>query len=399
MRRILLLILMIVPLLAVGQKAYKPIKVALKAQNFSQAKKEADKLKTDSLYRDDIDLYLLAIEAEKGINDAENLKLYLKQKYDTLAFFSSTYNLIENARKIDSLEQRQVLTAHKQPRYRKKMATLIAQYLPNLNAGGCYLFSRAKYTEAMPYLRTCIDLPQTALGDYLQMARPKVEKSRISNAVLYLTAAFQSGRYDEVYRYKDYAMQDTLYRQKMLETLALTADQQKDTLAFQKYLEQGLREYPDNPLFFARLVDLHQARAEYAQMRILAHQQLRRDSTHCIAHAAHCIALFHEMKLDSCIEAAKLWQRHDTVSVEPLYYIGASYVGRALLIQLPDNVSSKAYKLMKAQQKAFMAKAEPVLEEYRKLAPADRKRWAPLLYKVYYVLNRGKKFEEIERQL
>ena len=97
-------------------------------------------------------------------------------------------------------------------------------------------------------------------------------------------------------------------------------------------------------------------------------------------------------------------QRHpsfnvDSTNVDDNYYIGASYVSKALQVVLPDNPSKESYRQARAQQKAYYIKAEPFLERYRALAPQSKNRWAPLLYKVYLALNKGKKFAEIEKLL
>jgi len=36
------------------------------------------------------------------------------------------------------------------------------------------------------------------------------------------------------------------------------------------------------------------------------------------------------------------------------------------------------------------------MEKYRKLAPAEKKKWAPALYRIYLNLNMGKQFDEID---
>ena len=41
----------------------------------------------------------------------------------------------------------------------------------------------------------------------------------------------------------------------------------------------------------------------------------------------------------------------------------------------------------------------PYMEKYRKMAPSDQKRWAPALYRIYFNLNMGKEFEEIDRTM
>ena len=66
---------------------------------------------------------------------------------------------------------------------------------------------------------------------------------------------------------------------------------------------------------------------------------------------------------------------------------------------LPDNINSRSYRAAVKQQKQLYASAEPYLERYRQLAPDDSKRWAPLLYKTYFALNKSGKFEEMEKIL
>ena len=39
------------------------------------------------------------------------------------------------------------------------------------------------------------------------------------------------------------------------------------------------------------------------------------------------------------------------------------------------------------------------MEKYRQLAPDKKDRWAAALYNVYYNLNMGKEFEEIDKLL
>ena len=41
--------------------------------------------------------------------------------------------------------------------------------------------------------------------------------------------------------------------------------------------------------------------------------------------------------------------------------------------------------------------ALPYMERYRALAPEDKNKWAPALYRIYLNLSMGKQFEEIDR--
>ena len=39
------------------------------------------------------------------------------------------------------------------------------------------------------------------------------------------------------------------------------------------------------------------------------------------------------------------------------------------------------------------------MENYRKLAPTEKQKWAPALYRIYFNLNMGKQFDEIDKLL
>ncbi len=39
------------------------------------------------------------------------------------------------------------------------------------------------------------------------------------------------------------------------------------------------------------------------------------------------------------------------------------------------------------------------MERYRKLAPQQKQKWGPALYRIYLNLNMGKQFDEIDRLL
>ena len=39
------------------------------------------------------------------------------------------------------------------------------------------------------------------------------------------------------------------------------------------------------------------------------------------------------------------------------------------------------------------------MEKYRTIAPDDKDKWAPALYRIYLNLNMGRKFEEIDKML
>ena len=75
---------------------------------------------------------------------------------------------------------------------------------------------------------------------------------------------------------------------------------------------------------------------------------------------------------------------------EPYFNAGTAYVNIAE--RLADRKERKLTK--QAYQKACT-----FMEQYRKLMPQEKDKWAPVLYRIYLNLNMGKQFDEIDRLL
>lgn len=378
-----------------AQRAFKPIKIALKAKNYKEVINQVDQLRKDSIYRNNPKLYLFSIEANQGLNDAENMKLYLKQKYDTLAFFSTTHQIVREAVRLDSVERAIQQAEQIKPKQTNYICNLLQQYYPNVNAAARYFFKRSKYAEAMPYLLTGINLPHTEIGEQTKLST----KADTSNAALYTVCAYYSKQYTEVHRYEELALLDQSYRPVIFETLVFTAEAEKDTTSYRCLLEEAFEEYPSRYPFFIRLADYYTKRGDNETVLRLASAQIARDSSDVSALVAQCMANLNLQRYADCIASTTRLFQADSLCIEANYFMGASYVGQASALQLPDNALSRSYKKVKKEQNALFAQAEPFLEEYRQQAPQQSKRWAPLLYKVYLALNEGTKFEEIEKFL
>lgn len=379
-----------------GQKAFKPVRTALKAKNYKEVINQVNKLRADSAYRHSVDLCLYMIEGQKGVNDAENTKLYLKKSYDTVSFFSTTRQIVEEAAKVDSI-QRATLgdkDAEKSKEWRTAMGYL-KQYFPNIHPAARFFFRNGKYADAMRYLRMSIDLPETPLGQRLSLGN----SNRIPHAALYLLAAFNEKQYPEVHRYEAEALTDSASRPLIVESLVYTAEAEGDSARYHQWLREGFENYPAQTIFFTRLADLYAQRHDYAAVLTVAGELLQGDSASVSARLAQCMAYLNTAQLDACIQAGQELLAVDSANVEAHYYIGASYVGKAVEVQLPANALSKAYSKALKQQQAYYREAGTSLETYRTLAPNLQKRWAPLLYKVYLALNEGQKFAEIEKIL
>ena len=74
----------------------------------------------------------------------------------------------------------------------------------------------------------------------------------------------------------------------------------------------------------------------------------------------------------------------------------AYYNGGTAYLNIALRMDPKKHK---KQIRKMYQKAQPYMEKYRELAPQDAQKWAPALYRIYFNLNMGKQFEEIDKIL
>ena len=269
-----------------AQKAFKPVTNALKAKNYKEAIQQINKLRADSTYRNNLKLCLYSIEANRGLNNAENTKIYLKKSYDTIAFFSTTNEIIREAIQLNLLERELEKQEGKKPKQTRLVCEQLQKYFPNLNAAARYYYKKEKYKEAMPYLRTCLDLPHTELGQSAHLSTRGDEQ----NAIFYLISAFCTKQYGEVTRYDSLALSPVATRPTIMKYLSLTAEAETDTTTYHRQLCEGWKAYPHDAFFFTRLADFYNCNKLFNQTLLLSAQQLKMDSTYTAAYMAQCVA-------------------------------------------------------------------------------------------------------------
>ena len=122
------------------RKEYKNLKTYIKTANYGKGREQIAKGLADSTLNNDPYFYELAIALETKANDAENMKLYLKQNYDTASFFNTGSKIVEYSLLQDSLQAIENPTTIAAKR-KKKVAKLIPHY-QNLYNGGIFFVKR-----------------------------------------------------------------------------------------------------------------------------------------------------------------------------------------------------------------------------------------------------------------
>ena len=389
--------LFLLAITADGQKAYKPIKAALKARQNAEVLKQVAKLESDSALRLDPRLYDFAVQANWGQALAENEKIYLKQPYDTTRFFLSIYGIYDYSLRCDTMEVK-ASQKGRFPKYQRPHRELLHRQYKNLVAGGRYFFLRKQDARAMQLLRMAVDVPSHPL--FGGVAPPVSEQTMAENASLIVRTAYKTSDYPMALRYAAAALKDTSQtRKNLLEYLSFSALRIGDTARCVHYLYSGIDEFPKEPVFFQALNNYYIERSDYQQSLDVASRMLLTDSLNTMLLSAKNVALMKLGRYDEAVEVARHILEIDSTHSETYLNLGASLCHQAESVVMPENINSSGYSRAVSFRRSFYQAALSPLETYRRLQPADAAHWAPLLYKVYFSLNEGERFAEIEKIL
>ena len=380
---------------AAVRKEYKNIKAYIKAANYSKGREQIAKCLADSTINKDIKLYDLAIALETKANDAENMKLYLNQKYDTVAFFNSCSKIIEYSLIRDSLLA--VTDPKAVGAKRKKTTSTLEPYYKNLYNGGVFFIKNKKWTEANRSFSMFIDSADSPLLSSL----PPTSSSKMARAAFWnMMASFENKKYQDVFKYQSLAEADTANINYVLQYEALAYEQLHDTTNYIGKLKEGIIKTPANSeFFFSRLTDYYNAVHDYQSAYLLNDSLLRTDSTSTLYLYAQTIALFNMKAYDKCIDNTLRLLSKNPDHIEANYYLGLCWYNKGLDYDatiVPDP-RSKKYKDNKREVNNMFAKAMPYLEKFRAARPNDKDKWQAPLYRVYFSLNLSDKLKELEK--
>ncbi len=381
-----------------GQSAPKKVRMDIdKAKTYIKSGKDFDKAETlmtdllkDSANHDNIKIYATWFDAVLNQYNAANEKLYLKQKYDTAAFYNLTRRLQEVAVKLDALDTRPDNKGRVRPSYRSENAELLNALRINIYYGGTWWVRKGDYEKGYTYFDDYLEAVRLPLYEAYHYQR---SDSRLTTAAYWATlCGFRLQDAERTLKYCQLALADSSKATYVLQYMCEAYQWQKNDSAYIKTLSEGYERFPEYPYFFPRLADFYAAQGKYDKVLSLANRGLDISPNNTLFLLARSVALLNLEQYDECIETSRtLMELNDTLP-EPYFNIATCYLNRALTIEQEREPRKNRLRLQK-----LYSEARPFMEDYRRMAPDDKKRWAPALYRIYLNLNLGKQFEEIDR--
>jgi len=383
-------------LLAESAQAQK--KDISQARTYIKSGKDLDKaeklmtnlLAKDSLSRHNRKVWKTWYDAVMAQYVAGNEKLYLHQKYDTVAFFGLTRRLYTIAESLDSLTARPDKKGRVRPEYRKEHAAALDQLRPNLYFGGIFLMRQGKYEEAFDYFDCYLDADCQPLFSGYDYA---ANDSLMTDAAYWATTCgYRMLDAPRTLKYAQAALGDKEKRPFTLQYLCEAYSMLENDSAYEATLVEGFRDYPEFPYFFPRLADRYKDKGRNADVLRIANQGLESNDKNLLFMLAKAIALLNMERYDDCIAVSRQMIALNDTIVEPYFNIATCYLNQALVLEEQNEPRKNHSRLQ-----YLYREARPYMERYRQLAANDKQRWAPALYRIYLNLNMGKEFEEIDR--
>lgn len=349
-----------------------------------------DLLKKDSANRKNPKIFATWFDAVEAQYVQANEKLYLKQKYDTAAFFNLTRHLFDIAEGLDSLDALPNKRGRVKLKYREDNSELLDRLRINLYYGGTFHVRKNDFAQAYDYFHHYLDAAQQPLFSTYQYA----EKDSMMPQVAYW-ATYSGYRLQDAEKTLYYVELAKNYQPRVQYVLQYQCEAyllQKRQEAYLQTLREGFRQFPEYPYFFPRLADYYTAQGQSDSLMYISEYGLQVNGEEPLFLLAKSMALLQTNRYDECIAVSKLMIAANDTLPEPYYNIGTCYLNQAL--ELEHRGEPRKYR--QELQRLYTA-ARPYMEKYRQLMPADRQRWAPALYRIYLNLNMGKQFEEIDK--
>ena len=357
-------------------------------KNFSQAEQLMTKLLKDSANRDDIRIHSVLLESVKGQYDQANERLYLKQNQDTTAFFNLARRMFTIAETLDSLDVLPDKKGRITPVHRQKNAAMLHPYRANLYNAGTFFIRKSRWSDAYNFLSTYLDCAHQPLFSSYKYAE---NDPRMTEAAYWATySGYKMNDAEKTLRYQQFARRDTTHADFLLQFMAEAYRRQQNDSTYTATLEEGFRRYPFFTYFFPRLVDAYTAHEQYDRALTLCDSALTLcDTCEIFLFAKSSVLLRMERWQESVVYSERLIHRNDSLA-EPYFNAGTAFVNMA---ETPEAAKDK--KL----QRTYYQKARTYMEYYRLLMPDEKKKWAPVLYRIYLNLNLGRQFDEIDKLL
>ena len=342
----------------------------------------------DSVHRDNKRIYDVWLQAVEKQYAQLNEKMYIKQKVDTAQLFTLTQRLFTVGQRLDSLDMQPDKKGKVNLEYRKDNAQRLSGYRPNLFFGGAYYIRKQDFRKAFNFFESYIDCDRQPLFEGYDLLNTD---PRMGEAAYWATyCGYRMNDPLLSLRYVDLARRDTARLENTLQYIAEAGQRLGNDSLYRAALWEGFCRNVKSPYFFPRLMDSYTSQGNYKMADKVVDEALQADSLNELFLFAKSTVLLNLQRYADCLRFSERLLALNPDASDAYYNAGLACVNIA------QNIDQRKYK---KQVKRMYQRALPYMEAYRRLVPDAKDKWGPALYRIYFNLNMGKQFDEIDKIL
>lgn len=357
-------------------------------KNIEQAEKLMTDLLKDKANEENTRIYDIWLQAVEKQYLALNEKMYIKEKVDTTKFFDLAKRMFVIAERLDSIDAKPDKNGKSNPEYRKSNASKMQGYRPNIYYGGAHHLKKGDFKTAFDFFEMYLDCDRQPLFTGYDFMYKDPKMGEVAYWATY--CGYRMNDPVLVLRHASTAQRDEQKLEYTLQYMAEAWEKLEDDSMYTATLWQGFKKYPKSNYFFPRLMDNYNRRGKYEMADSVVNEALKTDTLNELFLFAKSMVMLNLKKYGDCLKFSD-----QLIALNPnladIYYNG----GIACL-NIAQRMDSRKYK---KQIKKMYERARPYMEKYREMAPDEKDKWAPALYRIYFNLNMGKQFDEIDKIL
>ncbi len=397
-------VLSVVMLLVAGfafaqEKAVKEAKKIAAGVNpdFAKAEQLINGALTNPETKDQAETWNVAGFIQRRQSEKQMESAYLRQPYDTMQVYKSALEMCKYYLKCDELAQIPNEKGKIKNKYRKANAAAIKGERGNLINGGIQFFNEEKNKEALEYFGMYVSLPSQPM--FAEDEEIKADTLLPQIAYYASLAAMKMEDYPSVLKYAPVAQDDKEVGKYAMEFVSTALKAEGDTAKWIVSLQEGVKKYPEHSFFFGNLIDYYSSSKKFDEAMAFADEMIAKDPSNPFNTYVKGY-LYHNMEdYDKALEFYK-----KTTELDPNYAEAYSNIGLIYCLKAQDysekatsDVNDPKYAEDMAKLKTFYEEAKPYYEKARQLKPDQKDLWLNGLYRVYYNLQMGPEYEEIEK--
>ena len=387
-----------------GQKKVvsEALKLARDAKpNFTEARTKIKSALENEETKNAAQTWYTAGQIESLQFDTENTKQMLGQQPDEAAMYNALAQVYPYFAKAYDLDKLPDAKGRVRPKYTKDMKSILKANLPYYMNGGGYFFEQRDYQKSYDFFNQYIEISDSPLMKDGEKAVAEVDSSYIYATYYAAIAVSQLNDSPTTIKAMKRASKLDFKKNEMLQYLSEEYKNAQDTVNWEGVLNEGLAAFPKESYFLFNLISVYISSNRNEQALNFINTAIQNEPGN--AQLYDVAGRVYESGLRDYAKAEEFFKKSvelDGENAESQSNLGRIYFNQGVTqLDEANNIADvKVYNEEKEKAKDLFRKALPYFEKAYQINPdaTDNKM---ALRSIYYNLDMGDKFEELEKAM